>query len=209
MFSPDSHFMRFMSRLADLMLLNILFLITSLPIVTIGASSTALYTVCFRMDTVREGRLTRDYFRAFRAEFKQSTLLWLVMVLCFSGCTASTALFSRLAGPLRYALLPCAALAFISLMMLTYVFPLQSQFENSLRDTLKNAMVLSIAHLPRSILIAGITAFPAALLFLDPVLFLQTGFLWVALYFSAGAYCVARLLRKVFAPYLTHEEDNT
>ena len=196
-----------MSRLADLILLNLLFIITSLPIVTIGASSAAMYTVCFRMDTDKEGRLARDYFRAFRAESKHSTLLWLLMALCFSGSSASAMLFFSLTGPLRYVFIPCAALALLSLMMLSYALPLQSQFENTPRETLKNALLLSIAHFPRSLLISAITVFPLALSLLDPVLFLQTGFLWAALYFSAGAYCVTKLLRKVFAPYLTQEED--
>lgn len=199
--------MRFMSRLADLMLLNLLFLITSLPVVTIGASSTAMYTVCFRMDTDKEGRLARDYFCTFRTEFKTSTLLWLFMVLCFSGSAASTMVFYSLAGPLHYVFIPCAVLVFLSLMILSYAFPLRSLFENTSRETLKNALVLSVANLPRTLVVIAITFFPIALLLVDPLLFLQMGFLWVALYFSAGAYCTTRLLRKVFAPYLTREED--
>lgn len=199
--------MRFMSRLADLILLNLLFLITSLPLVTIGASSTAMFAACFRMDTDREERLIRDYFCTFRAEFKTGTLLWLLVVLCFSGPAASAVLFSGLTGPLRYARIPCAALALLSLMMLGYVFPLQSMFKNTPRETLKNAFLLSIAHFPRSLVITAITVLPLVLLILEPILFLQMGFLWAVLYFSAGTYCITKLLRKVFAPYLTCEED--
>ena len=81
LFSPDSRFMRYMNRLADLMLLNLMFLLTSIPIVTIGASLTALYSVCFRLGTVREGGTVRDYFRAFRENFGEATKLWLLALL--------------------------------------------------------------------------------------------------------------------------------
>ncbi len=209
LFSPDSHFMRFMSRLTDLMLLNLLFLLTSLPVITIGASSTAMYTVCFRMGTDREGRLAGDYFRSFRAEFKSSTALWLLMLLFLSGCAASTALFYRLSAPLHYAFIPCAALTLLALMLSGYIFPLQSRFENTPRAVLKNALLLSVAHFPRSLIITFINTLPLFLLLLAPIFFLRSGFLWIALYFSAGAYCVSKLLGKVFAPYLTHEEDET
>ena len=65
-FSLDSPFMRAMSRIADLMILNFLFILTSIPIFTIGAGLTALYTVCFRLGTDDEGSTAKDYFRAFK-----------------------------------------------------------------------------------------------------------------------------------------------
>ena len=65
-FSLDSKFMQAMSRVADLIILNVIYLVTCLPVVTIGAAGTALYTVCFRLGTDREGSLVKGYFRAFR-----------------------------------------------------------------------------------------------------------------------------------------------
>ena len=80
-FSLDSKFMQVMSRVADLIILNVIYLVTCLPVVTIGAASTALYTVCFRLGTAREGSLVKGYFRAFRDEFRQATLIWLFLLL--------------------------------------------------------------------------------------------------------------------------------
>ena len=68
-FSPDSKFSQIMNRVGDLLLLNLTFLLTCIPIVTIGAASSALYTVCFRFNTEKEGKLLHTYFRAFREEF--------------------------------------------------------------------------------------------------------------------------------------------
>ena len=88
-FSLDSKFMQAMSRVADLIILNVIYLVTCLPVVTIGAASTALYTVCFRLGTAREGSLVKGYFRAFRDEFRQATLIWLFLLL-FGAAPAST-----------------------------------------------------------------------------------------------------------------------
>ena len=65
-FSLDSKFMQAMSRVADLIILNVIYLVTCLPVITIGAAGTAMYTVCFRLGTDREGSLVKGYFRAFR-----------------------------------------------------------------------------------------------------------------------------------------------
>ena len=71
--------MRYLNRFADLMILNLLFLLTSIPIFTIGASLTALYSVCFRLGTDREGSTFRDYFAAFKENFAR-------LRRCFSCC---------------------------------------------------------------------------------------------------------------------------
>ena len=81
MFSPDSKIMQVFSRLADLVLLNILFLITCLPVFTIGAAVTALYTMCFRLMREEYSGIIRSYFKAFRDNFKTATAAWLLVML--------------------------------------------------------------------------------------------------------------------------------
>ena len=84
--NPESKFMLAMSRIGDLLLLNLMFLISCVPIFTIGAASTAMYTLCFRFDTDREQGLIKSYLIAFRDNFKQATVIWLILLLC--GVTA-------------------------------------------------------------------------------------------------------------------------
>lgn len=207
LFSPDSKIMQYLSRLYDLAVLNVLFLLTCLPIFTIGAANAALYTVCFRMDTEKEAGVFRTYFRAFRENFRQGTALWLIFALFGSACCVNIVLFLSLGSALRYAFVPFAALLVLAVMGFSYAFPLLSQFNNSTRSTLQNALILSLAYLPRSIVLAAVNIFPWAMLLLNLYAFLQLGFLWFFLYFAAAAYCNSRVLNKVFAPYLNHKED--
>lgn len=208
LFSPDSKFMTAMSRVADLAILNLLFLITSIPIVTIGASVTAMYTICFRFGTDREQGLFRSYFRAFGDNFKQATQIWLILLICGAACCFDVYLFLSLPSMLRYlAVVFCIALVLVVLVF-SYAFPLLSQFENKNKNILTNALFLSLGYLPRSILLVVLNVLPWVLLVTNLITFLQLGFLWVAIYFSASAYAGTFLLKKVFAPYMREEDSD-
>lgn len=208
LFSPDSKFMLVMSRVCDLLLLNIFFLVTCIPVFTIGAASTALYTVCFRLGTEWEEGVFKSYFRAFRENFRQSTVIWLIILLCGGTACLNTLLFYGMGGILHYAFFLFAVLFALVLLIAGYAFPLVSQFSNDTRSTIKNALILSVGYLPRSILITVINVFPFALLIFDLYVFFQAGFIWIAIYFSAAAYLNALLLKKVFAPYIACEEES-
>ena len=81
MFGIDSKFYEVVSRIADLVVVNLLFVLCSLPIITIGASTTALYGVTKKMAENREGYIFRNYFRLFKENFKQSTIMWSILLL--------------------------------------------------------------------------------------------------------------------------------
>ena len=80
LFNFDSPLMQFLTKVADLIILNLLFLVTSVPVITIGASATALHYVALRMIHGQEGPITRDYFRSFRTNFRQATAIWLLLL---------------------------------------------------------------------------------------------------------------------------------
>ncbi len=207
LFSPDSKFMTVMSRVGDLVILNLLVLLTSIPIFTIGASVTALYTVCFRFGTDREQPVFRSYFRAFRDNFKQATQIWLILLVCGAACCFDIYIFLSLPSMLRYvSVVFCIALVLVVLVF-SYAFPLLSQFENKNKNILTNALFLSLGYLPRSILLAALNVLPWVLLVTNIITFMQAGFLWVALYFSTAAYVGTLLLKKIFAPYMPEESD--
>lgn len=207
LFSPDSKFMQYFSRLYDLAVLNLLYLLTCLPIFTIGAANAALYTVCFRMDTDKEVGIFRGYFRAFRENFRQGTILWLILALFGGACLVNLMLFSQIGGILQLLWAVFAVLLAVDVMLLGYVFPLLSLFRSSTREYLKNALLLGLAYLPRTVPVCLINIFPWAILTMNLYAFLNMAFAWVFVYFSAAAYLNTKLLKAVFAPYLAPEEE--
>ena len=209
MFDQDSWFMQLLSRFSSLVILNFLFLFTCIPVFTIGASLTAMYDVVFRMDTDREGPLVSAYFRSFAANFKQGTCLWIFFALLIAAGCANAVIISNMEGTLGYLLFLISMVILINaILVLGYVFPLLSQFDNTLTNTLKNSLLLSIANLPRTLVIAVINCFPWALMFMHLYTFIRIGFLWFALYFAAAAYLNSRVLMKVFDPLREQAASN-
>lgn len=198
-FEHDSPIMQFLNRFSSLIVLNLLFLFTSIPIFTVGASAAALYDVVFRLDTSREGRTVSAYFHAFRSNFRQSTPVWLVFLLLISASCTNIVVFSGIGGTLGHILFVFSVVILINcILCLSYAFPLISQFDNTFRNTVKNSLLLAGGNLPRTLIIAVINCFPWALLILNLYAFIQLSFLWFALYFSAAAYFNSRVLMKVF-----------
>ena len=205
-FSPESRFMRFMSRVGDLFLLNFLFWVTSIPIVTLGAAATALSTVVFRFDTEREEGTVKSYFRAFKREFKQATLLWLGILACIVFLCADLYIMQILGGFFKYLNVLFGLLLVLAVFVATYAFPLLSQFADKNRVILVNALMLSVAYLPRTLVMVVLNLLPLLMAYFRFDIFLQCGFIWVVAWFAIAAYFDSLLLRKVFAPYMEQDE---
>ena len=77
----DNPIMRGMGRLADFIILNLLWVVCSIPIITIGASTTALYTVMLKLVKNEEGYIAKGFLKAFKENFKQATVIWLILLV--------------------------------------------------------------------------------------------------------------------------------
>lgn len=163
-FSPESKFSMIMTRLAWGCYLNLLWFVCSLPIVTIGASTTALYYVTLKIAENREGDITQQFFGAFRSNFKQATIIWLMLLALgivlgmdiyilrhLSAATTGT-LAVVLTLALAIVIVACIAYAFV----LSYVFPLVARVENTNLAMIKNALLISLRYLSCTISVLAI-----------------------------------------------------
>ena len=194
MFSPDSRIMQIAGRITDLILLNILFLLTCLPVFTIGSAVTAMYTLCFRMLQQEDGNIIKPYFRAFRDNFKPATGVLAVLALILIPDYLYFDRFFHADGLLHYAFYFFVFIAAAAVLAAGFAFPWLSRFRNSVAQTLTNAFLLSLSHLPRALAIAAINLLPAVLWIVNYDLFARISFLWLALYFAAAAYMNAAIL---------------
>lgn len=152
-FALDSPLMNGLSKLADLIWLNILATICCIPIITIGASLTALHYVVLKMVKDEEGYITRSFFKSFKENFKQATLMWLMLLVVFILLVADFMIF-RFSGIVFPGWCQIALIAIAVLIMFAtmHLFPLLSRYENSIRATYKNSLFMGILHLPKTIL---------------------------------------------------------
>lgn len=161
LFDLDSPIMRFLSRVGDMMILNILVIICCIPIITAGAAFTAMHYVLLKMVRDEEGYLIRGFFKSFVLNFKQATLIWLLMLLVAAVYIGDSYIFgySGVAFP-RALIIVVIAIGITMLMVAMYVFPLLARFDNTIRNTFRNAAVLTFANLPKTLLMALMYALP-------------------------------------------------
>ena len=80
LFNYDNPVWRFIGKLGDLIILNVLWIVCSIPIFTIGASTTAVYYVTLKMVRDEEDSTIKSFFRSFKSNFKQATAIWLILL---------------------------------------------------------------------------------------------------------------------------------
>lgn len=159
LFSVDNPLMRFLSRVADVLILNLLFIITSLPVITIGASLTSLYYCLFKIKEQEEGYLLKKYFHSFKQNFKQATIMWLFMLIVGVVLFLEFLMYRDSPGTMGSVVRSVVLIGVIFWYLIgTYAFALQSRFYNTIKNTYTNAVILVFANGPRSIAILALTA---------------------------------------------------
>ena len=164
-FNPDSKFTHYTNKFSDLITLNLWFVLTSLPLITIGASATAMHYVLLRIyrDEL-EYSITKNYFRAFRENFRQATAIWFVYVV-FGAVLFVDMLFVTNPGFLKILVTIVSILLVLSL---SWVFVLQSRYANPVYATIRNAVVFSIMHPIDTVLMCALMLLPMLLLISKP-----------------------------------------
>ena len=165
-FNLDSPFMIFLSDLTDVVILNVVCLLCCIPIITIGPSITAMHYVTLKMVKEEEGYILKNFFKSFKENFRQSLIAWLIFVFVTLVFIIDFRILQNM-GISRYKILAIsiAAIYFFVCITMMYVFPLLSRFTNSLGQTMKNGLFMSILHIFKTIFMMIIYLIPFFLLF--------------------------------------------
>ena len=187
-------------KIADFVILNLLWLLCSLPIITIGASTTALYSVMLKLVKNEEGYVVRGFLKAFRENFKQSTLIWLIFLLLWLilivDFSSLKFMPENIGGILQILFLVISGLL---VGMSVYAFSLQARFENTIKNTLKNALILVFAKLPYTLLIIILSVGPVIITILTPQTLIIGLLLWLFIGVALVTWLNSFLLRRIFA----------
>lgn len=210
-FNMDNGFWRAMGKVADIMILNILFVICCIPIVTIGASYTALYTVMLKLVKNEESYIAKGFFKAFKENFKQATIIWLIMlaagILLGVDLYLSNFIDATFMKVLHYIFI---AFLFIYAAMLCYVFPILSKFDNSVKNTIKNSLLMSIAHFPWTLLLLIISAVPIIVSVINLNLLFAVVFPFMLFAgFGVLAFVKGYIFNRIFKRYIPDENEES
>ncbi|MBR5973809.1 MAG: YesL family protein [Clostridiales bacterium] len=144
----DSPFMQFLNTVFDLIILNVLCTICCLPIITIGPALAAKYDVAMRIVRREEPVIFRPYFKAFKENFKQATIIWLILMgvcalLCIDWSWMIDTGFSNV--PTVY-FVAASFLTLVVLFIIMTIFPIIARFEVTIKDAFKTAVLFSIVY---------------------------------------------------------------
>lgn len=200
-FTPDSKFMILCTRLVELTKINLLWLLCCLPLFTAGAATTAMLTClyAFRAD---ENCGSKVFFAAFRRCFKKATILWLLILFFAAMLVTDYVIVAYLTFPGRMAVIGLIFFLMFALILVSgLVFPLLSQFPGTLRETVVNAVLLSLANLPKMLLVTAMNLLPVLLAVVLPQVLLLFGFVWLICGFALMGWYDITVIEKIFAPY--------
>lgn len=205
LFNLDSPLMTFLTKVANLMILNILTIICCIPIVTAGSAITALYYVTIKMARGDDPYIVKSYFKSFKENFRQSTIIWLIMLVIIIVIAVDWwVIFNMMSGAAASAMKIVIFIVSVFLLLTgLYVFPVLSRFDNNIKNTIKNAFLISFLNLPKSVLIVILHLLPAGVIMLTvqalPFVFL--------LGIPVVAYLCSMLYVKIFKRFEPEEEE--
>jgi len=166
-FSLDSPLYKFLSRLLDVLKLNFLWILFSLPIVTIGASTVAAYSVALKMVDDQEGYIGKSFLKAFKENWKQGIILGFITMASIYLVYINFSLFYAIeSNPLPLVIVGVLASVYFTFSFI-YAYPLIARYDNTIFNTLKNSFLISIRFVLRTIILLLIIAFTLLLIFFN------------------------------------------
>ncbi|MBB5264585.1 putative membrane protein YesL [Catenibacillus scindens] len=200
-FSMDSPLMQGLTKLLDCILLSILWLIFCIPIVTIGASTSALYYTANKAIRNNRGYIWQQFWKGFKSSFKQSTILWIVIALLMFLLYNDVKIVGIFGGDSSWVL--GARVFFIAFfvvvcMAAVYIFPYVARFSASIKSVVKNCIFMMVRHLPWTILALAVAAGSLFIMWLFPI----------ALFFmpTVGALLATCIFEQIFVRYMSEED---
>lgn len=198
----DNVIVRALTRLFDLILLNVLWLLCSLPVVTLGASTTALYSVTLKMAGKEEGYIAKDFFTAFKQNLKKGTIIWLGLLTAGIVIGLDFVVlqeFQGLIGNIITVFLGIAVVLYI--IELVFIFPVLARFENTVRNTFVNGLLIPVSRLPYAAAVLLLTMMCVILTLLNQFTVMVGSVIWGSVGVSFLAFANSFLLRGMFRQY--------
>lgn len=158
-FSVESSFYRFLMKFLDVLKLNFIWILFSLPVITVGASTVAAMSVALKMVDDEEGYIGRSFLKAFKENWKQGTILWVITVIASYAVYLDFQLFEAVPeNPVLFLVIGMVS-AFVIILALLYSYPLLARYENTLFKTIQNSLDISRKYFGRTLLLIVVVGF--------------------------------------------------
>lgn len=201
----DSFFGRLMYRLGVIVIGNLLFLVCSIPVVTVGASLSGLYYLCLRArrDKCRGNvRILQTFFRGFRDNFKQATIGWLAMLLLAVVLFLEMSWCDQFAAPISYFKYGLIGMLVLDAIAFMYWFPAIAAFKGTLREQATNTAYFAFSRPHYLVIVAALHVVPVVVSYMDLKYLPLAAFLWALCGFGLIAFLTSFFHLRQYAPFL-------
>lgn len=202
-----SLFNRIFGFLGQMILLNFLWMVCSLPVITAGASTTALFYCTLKLHKDKDISVIRDFFKSFRQNFMQSTIAWALLLLAGGVLWMEKEVLSSMPGSMGQIFSWVLVAVAIPLAQITlYIFPTIAAFENKLGKLISNAFYFAVKKVGYALVVMIVTTLPMTMTLVDAKLFPVYLFIWLTVGFSLTAYGDSWFMWRLFKTYFPEEE---
>lgn len=209
MLKQGSLFDRIFGFLGQLIAMNLLWIVCSLPVITAGASTTALFYCTLKLHKDGDIRVLHDFFKSFKQNLRQSTVIWIALAavgaILYMEKEALTAMPGAMSQIFTYVIW-AAGICLITVAL--YIFPTVAAFENKTWVLVTNAFYFAGKKLHYVLAVAVITTLPMMMTLVDAKLFPVYLLIWLMVGFSLTAYADSCFLWKLFRPYFADEKED-
>ena len=199
-FRGDSAYTQIMTKIFNIFWLSMLWLLCCIPVITIGASTIALYYEMLKLVKDEETNVTRGFFRSFRQNFLQSLPVTGIFLVAVAVLAADFHILgaagSEKGASFMYGF--CIVLGILCAAVFSYVFPLLAKFENTVKKTFENGARLAASHIGQTLVITFVNLFPVIWFLLSPQTFFVIFWIWVFVGGGVQAFINSLLLVKIF-----------
>ena len=201
--NPDNVVHAALNKIGDVIIANLLFLLCSVPLITIGPALSALYHCMLRTVKGNHTFTVKTFFSAFRQNFIQSFLIWIGLCAAFIITALNLRFLAHTVSPAGqiFFLFTCGTAVLLAITAL-YVFPVIAAFKGTWKMHLKNALLFAFSHLPSTLLIVVVSTLPMVMTWLDVGLLPLYACCWFFFGFGLTAYINSLLFYRMFRPYL-------
>ncbi len=200
-FNYENRFFVISGKIVDCVWVSILWLVFSLPVITVGASTTACYYTVHKSLRGDRGYIWSCFWSAFKSNFKQTTKIWLVLLAAFGILFLDGQItfgYLKQGSPFGVLYYIFYFLLFFWLVYSIYVFAFSARFENGMKETMKNAGILALLHLPWSVAVLAVLVAASVLVYRSPVT--------VIIVPAAVACLLDMCLERVFRRHMSAED---
>lgn len=209
LFSLDNPFMQFLSKVCDLLILNVIFILSCIPFITIGASLAALNSISLKLVRREDPYIVKGFFKEFASNFKQGTVVWLISVALFFFFRYDYMIASSMKGDLFFVVrLLLLMIILVLAAAFLYVFPIIAHYVCTTRQAIRNAFLMCMGHLPYTLIMFVYFGIIGFLLFFSTKTFGFVIAISMICGFSITAYICNICFSRIFKKYDPEEESD-